>query len=66
MFEEEGGLKKIHIAKTDKRGNFSICLPEKNKTYWVTIGKENYRTYRGKVHLKDGADNFIFNFVLNK
>ncbi len=64
VFEMEGGLKGIQIAKTDNRGNYTISLPATNKTYWVTIGKERYKTYRGKINLKDGSDNF--NFVLHK
>ncbi len=66
VFEMEGGLKSVQIANTNNRGNFAIYLPSKSKTYWVTIGKEKYKTYRGKVHLKDDADNSIFNFILNK
>lgn len=64
VFEMEGGLKNIQIANTNNRGNFAIYLPAKSKTYWVTIGKEKHKTYRGKIHLKDDSD--VFNFILNK
>jgi hypothetical protein len=64
VFEMEGGLKGIQIAKTDNRGNYTISLPVTNKPYWVTIGKEKYKTYRGKIYLKDASDNF--NFILHR
>jgi len=64
VFEMEGGLKNIQIANTNNRGNYTIYLPLTSKTYWVTIGKEKYRTYRGKVYLTDDCDNL--NFTLHK
>jgi len=64
VFEMEGGLNSIQVAKTNNRGNYTIYLPVTSKTYWVTIGKEKYKTYRGKIYLKDGSDNF--NFILYK
>ncbi|GMA99843.1 carboxypeptidase-like regulatory domain-containing protein [Pelosinus sp. IPA-1] len=64
VFEMEGGLNGIQVAKTDYRGNYTIYLPLTSKTYWVTIGKDKYRTYRGKIHLKDDSDNF--NFTVHK
>jgi hypothetical protein len=64
VFEMEGGLNGIQVAKTNNRGNYTIYLPVTSKTYWVTIGKEKYKTYRGKIYLKDDCDNF--NFILHK
>ena len=63
VFEMEGGLHSIQITNTNNRGNYEIYLPLKSKTYWITIGKEKYKTYRGKIYLTDNYDNF--NFTLN-
>jgi hypothetical protein len=63
VFEMEGGLNSIQVATTNNRGNYTIYLPLTSKTYWVTIGKENYRTYRGKILLEDDCDNFNFTLL---
>jgi len=64
VFEMEGGLNGIQVAKTNYRGNYTIYLPATSKNYWVTIGKDKYRTYRGKILLTGDSDNF--NFTVHK
>jgi len=66
VFEMDGGTNGIQIASTDERGNYTVKVPIKGKAYWVTIGKEGYKTHRSKVQLVDKNDDFVFDFVLNK
>ena len=65
VFEIDGGVNGIQSTITDYKGDYKVNVPVNNKTYWVTIGKEGYRTYRGKIQLTN-ENIFVFNFVLNK
>ncbi|MBU2701058.1 hypothetical protein Ga0466249_002169 [Sporomusaceae bacterium BoRhaA] len=65
IFELDGALNSMQSITTNYRGNYIVNAPLKNKTYWVTIGKKGYKTYRGKVHLTN-EDSFVFDVILNK
>jgi len=65
VFEMDGGRNGIQSIITDYKGDYKVNVPANNKTYWITIGKEGRRTYRGKIQIaNDGS--YIYNFVLNK
>lgn len=64
VFEMAGGKNTVYISTTNARGNYAINVPEKNKFYWITIGKDGYKTYRGKVYLAE--ESVVFDFNLNR
>ncbi|WP_169717652.1 hypothetical protein SPSIL_010300 [Sporomusa silvacetica DSM 10669] len=64
VFEMDGGKNIVYISKTNARGNYEVNVPEKNKFYWVTIGKDGHKTYRGKVYLSE--ETLVFDFNLNR
>jgi hypothetical protein len=64
-FEMDGGLNGIQSMTTNYKGNYVSTMSLKSGIYWVTIGKEGYKTYRGKIYLTND-NSYVFDFVLKK